>query len=146
MADVYDQVQAALETSLATYSGAPKDGATGRLLIAFENDRFEPADDHEWWRAQFVPVAFEPGSLGENGYTRIDGEFVIDLFYPAGGGSGKARRAADALSQHFRRAQSLESDGVKVWIRGAPREPGITEDRWHSVQVRVRWTCHRTEL
>jgi hypothetical protein len=82
-----------------------------------------------------------------NGYTRLDGEFVIDLFYPAGGGSGTARRAADDLVKHFRSAQDLTSDdGVDVWIRGARREPALSEERWFNIQVRVRWTAHETGL
>jgi hypothetical protein len=143
----YDQVQAALETHLTEYNGAPHDPETGDLLIAFENDRFEPATGQVWWRVQFVPVGSERGSAGEDGYTRIDGELVVDLFYPAGGGSGQARRAADDLVRHFRSAQTVTSkDGVDVWIRGARREPALSEERWFSVQVRVRWTTHQLGL
>ena len=147
MARSYDQVQAALETHILEYNGVPANPETGAILIAFENDRFEPVSGQPWWRVQFVPVASERGSAGEDGYTRIDGELVVDLFYPAGGGSGQARRAADDLVSHFRSAQTVTSkDGVDVWIRGARREPALSEERWFSVQVRVRWTTHQLGL
>lgn len=147
MARVYDQIQSALEQAIADYSGTPRDPATGKMLVAFENDRFKPETGVEWWRVQFVPVGAEPGSMGENGYTRLDGELVIDLFFPVGGGSGPTRKAAADLTQYFRRAQTMTSaDGVDVWIRGARREPGMVEDQWHHIQVRVHWTVHRTEL
>ena len=147
MARTYDQVQAALETSLLGYSGIPLDPVSGNPLIAFENDRFEPTTGQPWWRVQFVPVASERGSAGVNGYTRVDGELVIDLYYPAGGGSGQARRAADDLVLHFRSAQTFTSaGGVDVWIRSARREPALSEERWFNVQVRVHWTTHQTGL
>ena len=147
MARVYDQVQAALETHIAEYSRAPMDPATGKLLISFENDRFEPVTGQPWWRVQFVPVASQRGSAGVDGYTRVDGELVVDLFDPAGGGSGRARRIADDLVLHFRSAQTVTSkDGVDVWIRGARREPALSEERWFNVQVRVRWTTHQQGL
>ena len=147
MTRVYDQIQAALEGHLLDCPELPLNPATGKRLIAFENDRFEPVTNQPWWRVQFVPVGSERGSAGEDGYTRVDGEFVIDLFYPAGGGSGSARRAADDLVSHFKSAQSVTSSGgVAVWIRGARREPALSEERWFNVQVRVRWTTHQPEL
>lgn len=147
MARVWDQVQAVLETRLQEFGGSPRDPATGRLLIAFENDRFEPLTDKAWWRAQFVPVDVGRGSSGVDGYSHINGEFVIDLFYPVGGGSGDARRDADDLVAHFKSATTLTSDdGVEVWIKSARREAAITEARWYQLQVRVHWMTVRAEI
>lgn len=147
MTRVYDQIQAALEGHLLGCPDLPIDPETGDSLIAFENDRFEPVTTEPWWRVQFVPVGSERGSSGEDGYTRVDGELVVDLFYPAGGGNGPARRAADDLVKHFKSAQSATSPGgVTVWIKGARREPALSEERWFNVQVRVRWTTHQPGL
>lgn len=144
---VFDQVQAALEAEIESFSGAPEEPATGRKLIAFENDRFEPPEDKVWWRVRFVPTTVQRGSLGEGGYSRIDGEMLVELYYPAGGGSGEARRAADDLMNHFKSGTRITSDdGVTVSVWRVWRSPGVQEPRWYHVTVNVWWTVHRTEL
>lgn len=147
MAQVYDQVQAALEERLLECDSRPIHPTTGRPLIAFENSRFEPIDDQPWWRATFAPTTVDRGSYGQNGYSRADGEMVVDLFYPAGEGSGEARKAADDLIEYFKSGTRMTSDdGVTVSVWRAYRMPGLSEPRWYHIPVHIWWTVHRKEL
>jgi hypothetical protein len=133
---VYDQVQTALEVRLTEYGGCPRDASTGNVLLAFENDRFTPNEGKAWWRVSFVPVDANRGSFGSNGYSRVDGQMIVDLFYPAGEGSGEARRAADDLIHHFKSGtQFTSTDDVEVTIWRAYRMPGFTEPRWYHIPV-----------
>jgi hypothetical protein len=148
MARVFDQVQQAIEARISEFSEVPLDPATGRMLVSFENDRFQPLDGAAWWRVNFMPSgAPTRGSYGEEGYSRADGEVIVDLFYPAGEGSGEARRAADDLIAHFKSGTRITSiDDVVVSIWRAWRAPGITEPRWYHIPVHIWWTVHRSEL
>lgn len=147
MANVYDQVQAALEQKLLAYGSLPKlaDGTSN--AVQFENVRFDPPTESAWWRTTFISVNSERGSFGSAGYSRIEGYMNIDLFYPAGVGSGIARRACDGILAHFKSGTRIVmSSGVEVSIRKALRVQTIQEPDWYHIQARVHWMTHRNEL
>lgn len=148
MAQVYDQVQQALETHLMGFDQLPMDPSTGKAAVSFENDRFTPTDGEDWWRVTFNPTGPpERGSYGENGYTRVDGELYVELYGPAGEGTGRIRRLADDLIAHFKSGTRITSDdGVTVSIWRVWRSPGLSEPRWYHQTVTIWWTVHRPEL
>lgn len=144
---VYDQIQAALEGHLLDHDGVPTDPATGNTLVAFENAPFTPVDQEPWWRVNFRPTTAQRGAMGDTGYSRADGIMIVELYYPAGGGSGDARRAADDLINHFKSGTRIESDdGVLVSIPRVMRSPGLSEPRWYHLNVEIWWTAYRNEL
>jgi hypothetical protein len=144
---VYDQVQAALETHLLGCDAVPIEPATGRRLVAFENDRFQPEDERPWWRVNFQTNPTNRRTLGVNGYSRADGNLLVEMYYPAGSGSGEARRAADQLVHHFKSGTQIISDeGVAITVWNSWRAGGFSEPRWYHLNVNVWWSTHRQEL
>jgi hypothetical protein len=148
MAQVYDQVQQALETHLLRFSDVPRNPSTGKALVAFENDRFDPVEGQDWWRVTFNPTGPpERGSYGDDGYVRVDGELYVELYVPAGEGTGRVRRLADDLVNHFKSGTRITSDdGVSVSVWRAWRSAGVEEPRWYHQTVTIWWTVHRPEM
>jgi hypothetical protein len=148
VAQVYDQVRQALESHLLAFSDLPLNPTNGQPLVAFENDRFEPVDGEDWWRVTLNPTGPPTrGSYGSNGYVRVDGELYVELYVPAGEGSGRVTRLADDLVAYFKSGTRITSDdGVVVSCWRAWRSAGISEPRWFHLVVTVWWTVHRPEM
>lgn len=148
MAQVYDQVQQALETHLLGFADLPLSTTTGDPLVAFENDRFAPQEGQDWWRVTFSPTGPPTrGSYGVNGYVRVDGEMYIEMYVPAGEGTGRVRRLADDLVAYFKSGTRITSDdGVVVSVWRAWRSAGIQEPKWYHQVVTIWWTVHRPEM
>ena len=144
---VFDQVQAALETHLLDCDSVPVVATTGQKMVAFENDKFTPVDTEPWWRVSFHPTTVQRGAMGDNGYSRADGEMIVEIYFPAGGGSGGARRAADDLINHFKSGTRITSeDDVTVSVWRSFRTAGLVEPRWYHINIHVWWVVHRNEL
>lgn len=141
MANVYDLIQRALEERLSAFSSLPSGG------VAWENVEFKPTEGTAWCRAFISPSEVSRKTLGEDGYSRVDGVFLVTLYYPKNQGSGACRRVADALAQWFKSGTRLTAGVVTVTCSSARRAAALTDDpKWYQIPVQVFWYTHRNEL
>lgn len=131
MADKYGEIQSILE-------GFVEEGSFG-IDIAFEAFKYNRSTNPHI-RTSFIPSeAPTTKRLGPGDKEQLDGIFQLDVFYPAGGGSGPALRKADEVMGHFKRGQRLEGQGLLVWLREVKRRRGVTESDWYHIPILVTW-------
>lgn len=134
---IYDRLQSCFEERLAAFPYMP----TGS--VAWENVKFTPPTPQTpWLRATFVPVASSRKALGEDGYSRIDGGFLIWIYYPLGQGSRESSVVADQLVTWFKSGTRLESGGEYVTVLTAEHGQGSVENAWWCTPVRISWYSH----
>jgi hypothetical protein len=128
MSTHFNDIQAALDTKLATLTGTP---------VAFPNIPYEPKAGTAYIRANFLPSETQQASMGDNGKDLTTGLYRLSLFVPKG--SGRPSQL-DTLGDLFKRGTTLTYNGVNVRVRavsiGSPLE---TDSAWYSIPVTVNF-------
>jgi hypothetical protein len=126
MASYFNDIQAALDTRLSSYSGGYE--------IAWPNTNFEPEANQTFLSPTFIPADTVQAGLGENGKDNTQGLYQIDVVYPAGSGRSTI---PDGLADHFKRGTILSYNGLNVRIRSVSISPALTEGAFHFVPITV---------
>lgn len=130
-----DLIQAALDSHLA--------GLDLGLAIAWENSPFTPQVGIPWIKAGLLPGPVVQADMApDGGRDRHQGIYQVSLFYPAGQGSGPARRMADQVTAGFKRGTVLSQAGLNIRIQRAWRAPALSEPEWFQVPVSVQWFAY----
>ena len=141
MSNVYDLVERAFEERLDSFPYLPDAG------VAYANEQFNrPDPDASWFQAKLIPGTPSRKVLGPDGYSRLDGAYMINMFYPKGEGSGTARRAADQLIQWFKSGTRLRAGDVFVSCLTASRAGADDSGEWYQIPVSIYWYTHRNEV
>jgi len=121
----------ALETQLATV--APS------MPTASENVAFTATPGAPYQRVDLMPATTVNPTLGDT-MSRASGIFQVMLCYPAGTGSGAARKQADLVCAAFPRGGSYTILGTTVQIDSTPTVgAGIIDGDRYCLPVRVRY-------
>lgn len=98
---------------------------------AYENVSFDPVEGMAYQRVQLVPFSPENPTYGD-GYHREVGEFQIFLCYPLNKGTQDAYVKAEAIKQLFKRATTLNQEGIQVIVLKTPAIAGglVVNDRY----------------
>lgn len=132
------EVQEALYEFLLTISGIP-------AAIQVENERFIPSIRDPWMRVLLVPGETTLQSLGTDGYNRLSGLYLIDLFYPAGRKTVTDINAiADTIINSYINENIVTKNTTHVQILGAWRNTSISEGDWFQVPLSIRWNSQAT--
>jgi hypothetical protein len=78
MANVNNDIRAALESKLANTSGLPN--------IAYENVSFSPTTGTGFLQTAYIPTLRRPAVRGLNPQQRYQGVFVVTAYAPEGNG------------------------------------------------------------
>ena len=108
--------------------------------IAFENNQFDPPDGGIWFRVITFFGQTIQATVGDGGYNRIEGSFLISVFYDKGKPAGPLNEMVDKVMAYFKRGTDTPLvSSQKVRVLSASRENLQYEEKWVQVPVRIRF-------
>jgi hypothetical protein len=147
MGQSYLPIQQALDTRLATVSGIYGSGSNQNLIA--ENATFNLASIADptgkvFVRSTLAPIKPQTETIGVNGYDKIAGFYVVDVFGPLDEGYTAVKTMADLIIAAFPRGANLSlSNGNQITVETAGMTPlpqgGWDTSKWYAVQVRIDW-------
>ena len=129
-------VQVALNKRLA----ALLDSESPKVPLIEENVEF-PAS-RLFVRATFATGEPVAAGLGQSAKTRIEGDYVIDVFLRTRTGKGQASQLSDKISNHFARGTVIPAGSVNIRVRSAGPTGGTIDDGLYHLPIHVRWYCY----
>lgn len=106
---------------------------TPEVPVAWQNVPFDPPKSGIWLQATVIPADTVSGSLATGEWK---GAFRVNVFGPAGQGSGDAEAVAKAIAQHFEAGKDL--GGVQI-SRPPSVGRGDNDDEFYMVPVSIRY-------
>ena len=129
----WSSIQAALDARLANLIDSPP--------VAWDNTSFTPQAGILWLSPHLLPG--EPGlaGLGEQGLQRLRGIYQVNLFTPAGQGTGAASQLVDRLCALFPPGLDLSQGELVITCRKSGPAPAQRQGLWRLLPLRVWWWC-----
>lgn len=161
MANVNNDIRAALESKLANTTGLPS--------IAYENVSFSPTTGTSFLKANFIPTFRRPAVLGLSPQKRYQGVFVVTTHAPEGTGPKAANDYVDIVEAAFEAtthiywdivderllteqeafvvtesgSRLLATNAIDVSIEYAERQVGFVDTPWYYVPLNIGWYCYK---
>lgn len=133
--DAYVAIAEALRAALLTVEGLPPEGRR-----EWHNRTFQlPDPPAEWVRYIFDPGRPEVASLGNTPTMRAEGIFLVDWFFPRGGGLNQALIAGGRVLDVFSPRVVCTANGQAVTIRRSYISRPIPDGAWLHVPITVEW-------
>ena len=132
----YADVQTILDAQLDTVTGIP--------TITKENQKIRTSSTSSFGRAIVQPATTVQESIGVRGTDRLNGIYVVDLFYPKDGGVADPNADVDAITVAFEAGSIFISGANQVEIFNS--YPGTTApdlDKYYRAQVIIEWRARR---
>lgn len=132
----FSVVQTALDTFMGTLVGLP--------TLVLENERIKTSSTTAFMRTQLAPAETIAESIGVCGTDRLNGLYVIDLFYPKDDGTSTANSDIDILTLAFESGTLVTegSDTVEIFNSfPTPSTPNL--EKYYMKQVLVQWRARR---
>ena len=126
MSTLFNDLQAALDSRLATLSGG--------YPIAWPNVVYEPQAGVTYLRVSIIPGDTLQASLGSIGKDVTECIYQIDVVTQRGTGR---TAITDSIADHFKRGSVLTYNSTKLRVRSVSIGPAINEDAWQFVPVSV---------
>lgn len=130
MTTIFNDVQAALDTKLATITGTS---------VAFPNVPYKPQAGTTYLRASFLPAETVQASMGANGKDETNGIYQIDVVVPRGTGRPQL---IDTVADLFKRGTVLSYNSISVRVRSVSMSPAILDDEWYFVPISVNFQSY----
>lgn len=127
MSTIFNDVQAALDTKLATVTGTS---------VAFPNVPYTPQAGTSYLRASFLPAETTQAGLGANGKDETNGIYQIDVVVPRGSGRPQL---IDTVADLFKRGTVSSYNSVNVRVRSVSMSPAILDEEWYFVPISVNF-------
>jgi hypothetical protein len=121
-------VQAALAVQLASL-GEP---------VQWENTPFTPGAVR-WMRETFKPSPTAAASLGTDGFNRLTGVYLVDIFAPPATGREDGNDLFALLAAAFPRGGALTYETTTVRIVRTYRSGGTVKGDWYQVPVAIEY-------
>lgn len=131
MASIYDNIRAALETTLSNVTGIPS--------IAWENVNFTPTTGTSFVKATFIPTRREPAVRGTNPQMLYQGVFQVDCYVSDGNGPAAGDDLADSIIEAFEATTDVSHGGTIVSIRYAERGLARQDGSYYMIPVSIGW-------
>lgn len=109
------------------------------LQTAWENKSFLPPEATLWIRETYLPAERRAAAMGTTSQNRHRGIYQVDVFRPAGEGSGEAEETATLIENLFKRGTVISYSGITVKIESASRTTGRKSEPWYMIPVFIRW-------
>ena len=133
----YADAQTILDAKLATVTGIP--------AITTENERIKTGTTTSFCRSYFEPTETEQECIGVLGTDRLNGLFIVDLFYPKDAGVADPNADIDAITVAFEAGTiltDLSDNKVEIfnsWSNGSL--PDL--EKFYRKQVLISWRARR---
>ena len=157
MPSIYDDIRAALETTLNSVTDVPS--------VGWENVQFNPTTGQPYIKPRLIPTRREPAVRGLNPQMLYQGIFRVECYVPEGNGpaagdalADKIMEALDATSSIYYNnvtnalltqdeafivlesgARVLLNDVTHVSIRYAEREMAEIDGPFYMIPVNIGW-------
>ena len=135
-----DVARLALDRALNGIATIPT--KSGVKQIAWPNVDYKPEIGQPWVRVTFRPFENEAAALGPDAQSRMDGLYLVDLFYPANTGPQAADTMAKEIIAAFKHGTILTEGGFKVHILRSKSEANVSEPQWFQIPVTIQWYAY----
>ncbi len=95
-----------------------------------------------WARELYRPSPEERQTIGPKARIRVDGDYTIELHYPANLGTRAMDSLVDALRAQFESGTVLTASGQYVTVRSTSRGAASEAGGDYRVPVTIRWSTY----
>lgn len=127
-------VREALEKRLQLVPGIP--------AIAWENNFYDPVSQTPYVRSKLRVISNDPAGIGIGSPVRMDGLFLLDLFYPPEGGPRPAETLADSIIATFPRGLFLTESSNRIEVKSCVPYGGQEIGQWFQLPVTINWYAY----
>ena len=135
MASIYDDIRAALETSLSSVTDVPS--------VGWENVQFSPTTGQPYVKPRLIPTRREPAVRGTNPQMFYQGVFRVECYVPEDNGPSAGDELADKIIDAFEATTDVSYSGTIVSIRYAEREMAEIDGPFYMIPVNIGWYIYK---
>lgn len=135
MASIYDDIRAALETTLSSVTDVPS--------VGWENTQFSPTTGQPYIKPRLLPTRREPAVRGLNPQMFYQGVFRVECYVPEGKGPAAGDDLADKIIEAFEATTTVSYSGTDVSIRYAEREAAEIDGPFYVIPVNIGWYIYK---
>jgi hypothetical protein len=103
---------------------------------------FQPRPGQPWFRETYKAGPETRQSIGPKARVRLDGLYMLSVFYPAGVGAHGLDGMTDALRTLLYPGAELSFGGQTLTVIACSRRGGIPEPEWQSAVLSVRFFAY----
>ena len=129
---VFSNIQAALDTQLATLSGLP--------AVAWPNVRYVPVLGTTYLRPTLLPSNSVLNTVA--GMSKHPGIYQVDIFTEAEKGQGAGLTLADSIKTLFEASRRLTAGSDTIFIKSVSVGKGERQDAWNHIFVEINYECY----
>jgi len=131
MASIYDDIRAALETTLNSVVDLPS--------VGWENAQFSPTTGQSYVKPRLIPTRREPAVRGINPQMYYQGIFRVECYVSEGNGPAAGDDLADKIIEAFEATTTASFSGTNVSISYAEREMAEIDGPFYMIPVNIGW-------
>lgn len=131
MASIYDDIRAALETTLSSVTDLPS--------VGWENVQFSPTTGQPYVKPRLIPTRREPAVRGTNPQMFYQGIFRVECYVPEDVGPSAGDDLADKIIDAFEATTDVSYSGTIVSIRYAEREMAEMDGPFYMIPINIGW-------
>ena len=135
MASIYDDIRAALETTLSSVTDVPS--------VGWENVQFSPTTGQPYVKPRLIPTRREPAVRGTNPQMFYQGIFRVECYVPEDNGPAAGDELADKIIDAFEATTDVSYSGTIVSIRYAEREMAEIDGPFYMIPVNIGWYIYK---
>ena len=135
MASIYDDIRAALETTLSSVTDVPS--------VGWENVQFSPTTGQPYVKPRLIPTRREPAVRGTNPQMFYQGIFRVECYVPEDSGPSAGDELADKIIDAFEATTDVSYSGTIVSIRYAEREMAEIDGPFYMIPVNIGWYIYK---
>ena len=135
MASIYDDIRAALETTLSSVTDVPS--------VGWENVQFSPTTGAPYIKPRLIPTRREPAVRGTNPQMFYQGIFRVECYVPEDKGPSAGDGLADKIIDAFEATTDVSYSGTIVSIRYAEREMAEIDGPFYMIPVNIGWYIYK---
>ena len=128
---VFTNIEAALNTRLATLSGSP--------AVQWPNTGYRPTENTTYLRPTILPTSTDLESFA--GAEIHKGIYQIDVFVPLEKGVNTLNTLLDSIADLFTSDKVLTATDV-VWVQAVGRGRAQRQEAWYVGFVEVNYLCY----
>ena len=135
MASIYDDIRAALETTLSSVTDVPS--------VGWENVQFSPTTGQPYVKPRLIPTRREPAVRGTNPQMFYQGVFRVECYVPEDNGPSAGDDLADKIIDAFEATTDVSQGSTIVSIRYAEREMAEIDGPFYMIPVNIGWYIYK---
>lgn len=128
---ILTNIEAALNTRLATLSGSPP--------VQWPNTRYQPVENTAFIRPTLLPAQTVLETL--DGSEIHKGIYQVDVFVPLEKGVSAIDTLLDSIASLYRSNKIMTATNT-IWVQGISRGPANREESWYTSYIEVNYLCH----